>query len=88
MLACEKVNSRQTKRLIHNTKFTWPGEAVTANIFSCEERKYLAITDRYSGWLEVHDFPGNSKSSMLNKAFKRWFMTLGIPSWLTTDDSP
>ncbi len=67
---------------------TRPGEAIAADLFACEGKEYLAITDKYSGWLDVHDFCGGINTSAVEKAFMKWFLTMGVPNRLTTDNGP
>ena len=74
--------------MLQDEKPSRPGEAIAADLFNCEGHDYLAITDKYSGWLEVHDFAGAISSSTVQKAFMKWFLTLGVPIRLTTDNGP
>jgi hypothetical protein len=86
---CEVHKASQRKEpLLQDERPTRPGEAIAADLFSCEGREYLAITDKYSGWLDVSDFPGAINSLAVQKTFMEWFLTMGVPNRLTTDNGP
>ena len=66
---------------------SYPFQAVCSDFFTVNGIHYLAICDRYSGWLSIFSLAkDNSKHviSVLRNYFARW----GIPTNFTTDAAP
>ncbi len=86
---CEINKASQRKEpLMQDLMPSRPGEAIAADLFTCEDREYLVITDKYSGWPEVRDFTKGVNTANVQKAFIQWFLTMGVPNRLTTDNGP
>ena len=86
---CETYKASQRKEpLLQDERPARPGEAIAADLFNCEGRDYLAITDKYSGWLDACDFGGTISTGTVQRALMKWFLTLGVPNRLTTDNGP
>ncbi len=65
---------------------TRPGKAIAADLFSYMGRKYLVITDKYSGWPELFDFRRQGVNSEDVEAISSWSMAMGVPNCLTSDN--
>ena len=64
----------------------FPYEQVCADFFELGGIQYLAMADRYSGWLSVKCFPqGGATASALVSTLRQWFMIFGAPRELATD---
>ena len=58
----------------------FPYEQVCADFFELGGIQYLAMADRYSGWLSVKCFPqGGATASALVSTLRQWFMIFGAP---------
>ena len=67
----------------------YPFEQVCADYFELGGKFYLAMADRYSGWLSVKFFNrrGDATASMLVDTLREWFMTLApLMSYHQTED--
>ncbi len=82
------VNSIQKEPLLQDDIPSRPGETIAADLFNCDGKEYLVITDKFSGWPEVWDFIRGVSSTDVQKAFMKWFMTMGVPNRLTSDHGP
>ncbi len=80
--------SHRPQPLLQDVLPTRPGEAIAADLFSCEAREYMVIVDKYSSWIEVYDFNRGVCSKDVEKAFVKFFMTMGVPNRITTDNGP
>ena len=63
---------------------TYPFEHVVGDFFSFHSRQYLALADRYSGWLSVLQLPSDDSPHVI-KAIRNYSTTFGIPVTLSTD---
>jgi hypothetical protein len=64
----------------------FPYEQVCADYFELAGIHYLAMADRYSGWLSVKCFPkGGASASALISTLREWFMMFGAPKELSSD---
>lgn len=64
----------------------YPYEQVCADYFELGGFQYLAMADRYSGWLSVKCFPrGQATASALISTLREWFMLFGAPKQLASD---
>ena len=64
----------------------FPCEQVCADYFELGGIQYLAMADRYSGWLSVRCFPeGGASASALVSTLREWFMLFGAPKELASD---
>lgn len=64
----------------------YPYEQVCADYFELGGIQYLAMADRYSGWLSVKCFPrGGASASALVAILREWFMMFGAPKELASD---
>ena len=64
-----------------------PFQYTVSNIFDIAARLYLVYADRYSGWIEVAHCP-KADSATIKKAFRKWFITFGVPEELSCDGGP
>ena len=62
----------------------YPFHSICSDFFTVEGVNYLAIVDRYSGWLSLFNLPKDDSRSVI-KIFRTYFSTWGIPVNLTTD---
>jgi len=64
----------------------FPYEQVCADYFELGGFQYLAMADRYSGWLSVKCFPkGGASATALVSTLREWFMMFGAPRELASD---
>ncbi len=86
---CGENQASQAKEpLVTDVRPTRPGEAVAADLFSWENKEYFVITDKYSGWPEVFEYKRSMTTSDTTKDLMKWFMVLGVPNRITTDNGP
>ncbi len=86
---CEIHKASQAKEpMIQDERPTRPGEAIAADIFNYEGKDYLVITDKLSGWNDVYDIARGATSQDVQKHFMKWFISLGVPNRITTDNGP
>ena len=60
-------------------------EEVAGDFFNLEGHHYLAITDRYSGWLEIYDIGRCATAQDLIKCLVKQFSSYGCPTRLFSD---
>ena len=67
----------------------FPFEQVAADYFELGGATYVALADRYSGWLVIAHFPkGTATASSLVSCLRSWFMTFGAPKEIASDGGP
>lgn len=67
----------------------YPFEQVCVDYFELGGIQYLAMADRYSGWLSVKCFArGNASANTLVSTLREWFMIFGAPKELASDGGP
>jgi hypothetical protein len=64
----------------------YPFESVVADHFDYGGHQYLALADRFTGWIEV--FAGGAGTKVLIQACKDVFTRFGVPSELSSDGGP
>ncbi len=85
----ENQASQGREPLVKDDTPTRPAEAIAADLFTCHGREYMVITDKYSGWAELFESGTNSFSTKkVKENFVRWFLALGVPTRLTSDNGP
>ena len=62
----------------------YPFQSVCADFFHISPNNYLALVDRYTGWLSISKLPTDSSEELV-KVLRDYIATFGIPSTLTTD---
>ena len=62
----------------------YPFHSICADFFTISSRNYLAICDRYSGWLSVLILARDDSAHII-KALREYCCTFGIPVILSTD---
>ncbi len=60
-------------------------EHVAADFFELDNHHYLAMADRYSGWLEIFDIGKPATSQTLIRCLKEYFVSKGCPVKLFSD---
>ena len=55
-------------------------------LFWCQGKSWLAIADRFSGWLSLFYFPREASSQELINTLKNYFSTYGIAEQVASDD--
>ena len=63
---------------------TYPFESIVADFFTFSSRNYLAIADRYSGWLSVLQLSSDDSANII-KALRLYSTTYGIPVTMSSD---
>ncbi len=86
---CEEHKATQQKEpIMQDVRPTRPGEAIAADLFTCNGTEYMVITDKYSGWTEVYSNRSSLSTYHVKDLFTSWFATIGVPNRLTTDNGP
>ena len=68
---------------------SYPFEKICANYFFVENKPYLAIVDRLSGWLSLYAFkPNQANHSTLIDTFRYLFTVYGVSEELSSDGGP
>ena len=62
----------------------FPFSSVCTDFFQVNGTNYLAVVDRYSGWLSIFRL-AKDDSSHVNAMFRDYFATFGVPCILTSD---
>ena len=64
----------------------WPFQHICMDMFEHSGHNYLAVVDRYSGWLIMyHMRPGEATSNKLINITRNLFITYGAPDELSSD---
>ena len=67
----------------------WPFQLICADYFEQNNHSYLAIVDRFSGWLNIYHFkPGCSINNTLISTCHSLFIAYGAPEEISTDGDP
>ena len=64
----------------------YPWQHTVADYFTMKGNNYLAVADRFSGWLEVYQLDG--KTTTLIKTLRNLFAQMGVPAELASDGGP
>lgn len=67
---------------------SYPFEQIVVDYFTLDGHTYLAMADRYSGWLSVSYNRGLATCKELTSDMRTWFMTFGAPAELASDGGP
>ena len=67
---------------------SYPFEQVVVDYFALDGHTYLAMADRYSGWLSISYNKGLANCKELISDMRTWFMTFGAPAQLASDGGP
>ncbi len=83
---CQRYKLSQAKEpMEHDPLPTRIFEEVAADFFELDGHHYLAMTDRYSGWLDLLDIGQAASSLKLIKCLKEYFSAKGCPVRLYSD---
>ena len=66
----------------------FPFQMIAMDYFEVKGKSWLAIADRFSGWLSLFYFPREASSQELINILKNYFCTYGIPEQVASDDGP
>ena len=67
----------------------WPFQLICADYFELNNHSYLAIVDRFSGWLNIYHFkPGCSTNNTLISTCRSLFIAYGAPEEISTVGGP
>ena len=66
---------------------TFPFELTVTDFFDHKGFLYLIYADRYTGWVETSLMLNGKESNVCNE-LRRWFMTYGAPTELSSDGGP
>ena len=61
---------------------------IAMDYFDVKGKSWLAIADRFSGWLSLFYFPREASSQELINTLKNYFCTYGIAEQVSSDDGP
>ena len=83
------VPSQSKEPLISFPQPEWPFQQICGDYFDSQGHSYLAIVDRFSGWLCLHHFkPGSATSQNLITSYWSLFMNYGVPEEFSSDGGP
>ena len=87
---CNEIAPSQTREpLMVTPSPDWPFHLICADYFKLNNRSYLAIVDRFSGWLNIYPFkPGCSINNTLLSTCHSLFIAYGAPEEISTDGGP
>ena len=77
--------SQSAEPLIMTPTPSYPFEQVCADYFQLGNSYYLAVVDRFSGWLCVYFFKSGANNRTLQNIFRELFTAYGTPEELSTD---
>jgi hypothetical protein len=87
--SCQEGRPSNSKEpLVHLPIAERPFEHVSADWFDLNGRKYLVISEWYSGMFEVKGPTKQPNAEQLIKYFKEWVKAMAIPEHLWTDGGP
>ena len=66
----------------------YPFQIICADYFALDGHHYLAVADRFSGWLLIYHFPKEANAAQLIKVCRRIFSQFGVPERLDSDGGP
>ena len=66
----------------------FPFQMIAMDYFEVKGKSWLAIADRFSGWLSLFYFPREASSQELINTLKYYFCTHGIAEQVSSDDGP
>ena len=66
----------------------FPFQMIAMDYFDVKGKSWLAIADRFSGWLSLFYFPREASSQELVNTLKNYFCTYGIAEQVASDDGP
>ena len=64
----------------------YPWQMAVADYFSMEGNNYLAVADRFTGWIELFKMDG--KAMTLIKTLRNLFAQMGVPEEMASDGGP
>ena len=81
--------SQPKEPLILTPQPEWPFQQICGDYFDYQGHAYLAITDRFSGWLCLYHFRhGSATSQNLIASCRNLFMNYGAPEDFISDGGP
>ena len=81
--------SQPKEPLISTSQPKWPFQQICRDYFDYQGHAYLAITDRFSGWLCLCHFRhGSATSQNLITNCRNLFMNYGAPEEFSSDGGP
>ena len=86
--ACNAMSPSQPREeLLEDVVPTFPFEDVTMDFFSLKGHQYLAVADRYSGWLKIFE-TNTTKFSAIASKVREVITYFGVPKVVETDGGP
>ena len=80
--------SQPEEPMINEPVPQYPFQIICADYFALDGHHYLAVADRFSGWLLMYHFPKEAKAAQLIKVCRRIFSQFGVPERLDSDGGP
>nr|XP_039264278.1 uncharacterized protein LOC120340092 [Styela clava] len=66
----------------------WPFQQICADLFYLNGNDYIAITDRFSGWIEIAHFHRSPSTKRIIPVFEQLLTRFGCAEELSTDGGP
>ena len=86
--ACNGMSPSQPREeLLEDVVPTFPFEDVTMDYFSLKGHQYLAVADRYSGWLKIWKAHTNTFAAIAS-IVREMMTSFGVPNVIETDGGP
>ena len=82
----EMAPSNHREPLHQSPEPEYPWQMAAADYFSLAGNNYLAVADRFTGWIELYKMDG--KAMTLIKTLRNLFAQMGVPEEVATDGGP
>ena len=82
----EMAPSNHREPLHQSPEPEYPWQMAVADYFSMAGNNYLAVADRFTGWIELYKM--DSKAMTLIKTLRNLFAQMGVPEEVATDGGP
>ena len=66
----------------------FPFQMIALDYFKVKGKSWLAVADRFSGWLSLFYFPREAGCHELVITLKNYFCTYGVAEQVSSDDGP
>ena len=86
--ACHKLLPSQPREPLQTTKAEFPMQMVDTDLFEHQDKDFLVMVDRYSGFQFAERITGYKDTNKVTKILSKWFQTFGFPERLRSDGGP
>ena len=79
--------SQSAEPLIESEIPDFPFQSTATDLYTYVGHKFLIYVDRFTGWSEIAKTPRSDGDTVVN-FLRRWFITFGVPTTLSSDGGP